>query len=93
MYISSAADHGFETPSGQTKGYTIDMCWFSTKHAALKSKSKDLLIRNRKNVSEWRNMFIRGLLILGETKPKGPAHGHQNMCMLLLFFFLFLLYC
>jgi hypothetical protein len=32
------------------------MCCFSAKHAALRSKSKDWLARNRNNVSEWSDM-------------------------------------
>ena len=32
------------------------------KQAALRRKSKDWLARNENNVSEWRDMFIRGLL-------------------------------
>jgi hypothetical protein len=34
---------------------------FSTKYAALGKKSKDGLARNQGNVSEWGDMFIRGL--------------------------------
>ena len=49
--------------AGQTKDYKIGICCFSTKHAALRSKSKDWLAQNQNNVSEWSNMSIRGLLI------------------------------
>jgi len=38
---SSAIDRGFEPWSGQTKDYTIGMCCFSAKYAALRRKSKD----------------------------------------------------
>jgi hypothetical protein len=41
--------------------FTIKTCSF-TKHTALRSKSKDWLIRNQNNVSEWSDMSIRGLL-------------------------------
>ena len=58
----SAVDHGFDPRSCQTKDYDIGMCCFSTKHAALKSKSKDWLARNRNKMSEWSNMSIRSLL-------------------------------
>jgi hypothetical protein len=34
----------------------------SAKHAALRRKSKDWLARNQNNVSEWSDMFTRGLL-------------------------------
>ena len=45
VLTSSAVDRGFEPRSGQTKG-------FSTKHAALRRKSKDWLARNQNNMSE-----------------------------------------
>jgi hypothetical protein len=62
MLASSVVDRGFESRSGQTKDYKIGICCFSTKHAALKGKSKDWLAQNQYNVSEWGNMFICGLL-------------------------------
>ena len=34
-----------------TKDYIIGICCFSSKHVALRSKSKDTLARNRDNVS------------------------------------------
>jgi hypothetical protein len=40
MLASSAVDCGFETRSSQTKANEIDICCLSTKHAALRSKSK-----------------------------------------------------
>jgi hypothetical protein len=45
VFTSSAVDRGFEPRSGQTKDYTIGMCFFSTKHAALRRKGKDWLAR------------------------------------------------
>ena len=62
MLASSALDRGFEPRSGQTKDYTIGIWCLSAKHAALKRKRKDWLARNQDNVSEWVDMFIRGLL-------------------------------
>jgi hypothetical protein len=59
---SSAVDRGFESRSGQSKDYTIGICCFSAKHAALRRKSKDWLARNQKNVSEWSDISTRGLL-------------------------------
>ena len=59
---SSAVDRGFEPRSGQTKDYTIGICCFSAKHAALRRKSKDWLARNQNNVSEWSDIFTRELL-------------------------------
>ena len=48
--------------SSQTKEYCIAICCFSTKHAALRTKSKDWLARNQDNVSEWSDMSTHGLL-------------------------------
>jgi hypothetical protein len=62
VLTSSAEDRGFEPRSGQTKDYTIGICFFSTKHAALRRKGKDWLARNQNNVSEWGNMSTCGLL-------------------------------
>ena len=53
VLASSVVDRGFEPRSGQTKDYTIGMCCFSAKHAALRRKSKDWLARNKNNMSEW----------------------------------------
>jgi hypothetical protein len=39
VLASSAVDRGFG--SGQTKDYNIGICFFSTKHAVLRRKSKD----------------------------------------------------
>jgi hypothetical protein len=52
-------DHGFEPRSGHTKDYKIGYCCFSTKHAALRRKSKDWLARNQNNVSEWSDMLFQ----------------------------------
>ena len=62
VLVSSAIDCGFEPRSGQTKEYKIGMCCFSAKHAALRRKSKDWLSRNQNNVSEWSDIYTRGLL-------------------------------
>jgi hypothetical protein len=59
---SSAVDCWFEPRTGQTKDYKIDICCFSAKHAALRRKSKDWLVRNQNNVSEWSDLSTRGLL-------------------------------
>ena len=53
VLATSVVDRGFEPRSGQTKDYTIGICCFSPKHAALKSKSKDWLAQNQYNVSKW----------------------------------------
>ena len=62
VLTSSGVDREFETRSGQTKDYEIGICFFSTKHAALRKKSKNWLAQNQDNVSEWGDMSIRGLL-------------------------------
>jgi len=59
---SSVVDRGFEPQSGQTKDYKIGICCFSTKHAALRRKSKDWLAQTQNNVSEWSDMSTRGQL-------------------------------
>ena len=58
VLASSVVDRGL----GQTKDYAIDICCFSSKHAALRRKSKDWLAGNQNNVSEWSDMSTRGLL-------------------------------
>jgi hypothetical protein len=64
VLASIAVDCGFK-PRGQSKDYEIGICCFSTKNAALKSKSKDRLGRNLDdvNVSECRDMSIPRILI------------------------------
>ena len=52
VFVSSAVDRGFEPQSVQTKDYKIGICCFSAKHAALRRKSKNWLVRNPNNVSE-----------------------------------------
>ena len=57
-----SVDCEFDPQSGQTKHYKIDICCFSPKHATLRRISKELLARNRDNVSVVGDMSIRGLL-------------------------------
>ena len=58
----SAEDRWIKPWSGQTKDYKIGICCFSTKHAALRRKSKDWLAQNQNNMSEWCDMSSRGLM-------------------------------
>ena len=58
----SAVDRGFEPRSGITRDYKIGICCFSAKHASLRGKSKDWLVWNQSNVSEWGDMSICRLL-------------------------------
>ena len=64
VLASSVVDCGFEPPSGRNKDNKIDICCFSTKHAALRRKSKNWLARNQDNVSELGDMSICWLLFL-----------------------------
>ena len=62
VFVSSVEDSGFEPRSGQTEDYKIGMCCFSTKHTALRRKSKDWSARNHSNVFELGDMSIHVLL-------------------------------
>jgi hypothetical protein len=62
VFASSAVDRGFEPWSGKIKDYKIGICCFSAKNAALRRKSKDWLVRNQNNVSEWSDMTTHELL-------------------------------
>jgi hypothetical protein len=62
VLASSAVDIWSESWSGQTKDYNNGIRCFSAKHATLRRKSKDWLAGNQDNVSEWSDMFTRGLL-------------------------------
>jgi hypothetical protein len=57
---SHRVDCGFESRPGLTKNYRIGICSFSTKHAALrrKTKDKDWMARNQDNVSKWSDISI-----------------------------------
>ena len=59
---SSVVDRGFEPQSSHTKDYNIGICYFSAKHAALRSKSKDWLVLNQDNMSEWRDVSTQRLI-------------------------------
>ena len=59
---SSVVDRGFQPWSGQTKAYEIGICCFSTKHTALRRKSKDWLAQNHNDMSEWSDISICRLL-------------------------------
>jgi hypothetical protein len=67
FYRSTSVDRGFETRLGQVKYYQICICCFSSKHSALRRKSKDWLARNQDNVSVWGDMSIHGLFQSAST--------------------------
>jgi hypothetical protein len=56
--VSSTVCLGFESHSALPITINGYVC-FSAKHAALRSKSKDWLVRNQDNVSKWRDMPTR----------------------------------
>ena len=62
VLASSVVDRGFKPQSGQNKDYKIDICCFSAKHTALRSKSKDWLAQIQNDVSEGTDLSTRGLL-------------------------------
>jgi hypothetical protein len=69
VLASSVVDRVFEPRSGQTKDYIISICCFTAMYAALRRKSKDWLVRNQDNVSEWGDMSI-GLLFQSDSTIK-----------------------
>ena len=63
VLASSAVDRGFQPLLGQTgQDYKIGIYCFSTKHTALRGKSKDWLAWNEDILSERGGMSIHGLL-------------------------------
>ena len=62
IMVSVLVNLGFDPRSGQAKNYTIEICFFSGTHSALRSKSKDKLYRNQNNVVEWNDTSTLGLL-------------------------------
>ena len=68
----------------QTKDYQLVFVAYNAKHAELRRKSKDWLPRNQDNVSEWSDMYIRGLLFplantIKKTKRVGlEKSGHHH---------------
>ena len=84
MLVSSAVDRRFESRSGQTKDYQLVCVAYNAKHAELRRKSKDWLARNQDDVSEWSDMYIRGLLFPLDNTMKKPKRvgleksGHHH---------------
>ena len=50
---------GFQNQLDQTKGYTIGICFFSTKYITSMRKSKDWFARYHDYVSQWSNISTR----------------------------------
>jgi hypothetical protein len=57
MLASSAVDHGFEPRKGKTKDYKIGICWFSTKHAALRRKKYTTVNNIQKQILPSNKLF------------------------------------
>ena len=51
VLASSVEGRWFDPRPGQTKDFKIDICYFSTKHALLRSKSNTWLAQSQNNVS------------------------------------------
>ena len=75
---------GYESRSCQTKEYTIGICCYSAKNAALRRKSKDWLARNHNNVSEWSDISTQWLLLAHLAKGKMSFYHHLAHFNLLL---------
>jgi hypothetical protein len=67
VLASSTAYHEFESWSGQNHDYKMCMCCFSTKHAALRRKSKELLARNQDNA--WYAVLEASTLAITPSMP------------------------
>jgi hypothetical protein len=67
---------GYELRSCQTKEYQIGICCFSAKNAALRRKSKDWLVRNQNNVSEWSDISTQLLLLAHLAKGNVSCYHH-----------------
>jgi hypothetical protein len=76
VLTSSAIDCGYDLRSCQTKEYTISICCFCAKNAALRTKSKDWLDRNQNNVSEWSDISTQWLLLAHPAKGKMSFYHH-----------------
>jgi hypothetical protein len=64
MVSMLVVDRGFDPRSGQTKDYQIGICCFSAKHATLRRKSKDWLVRNQNNVSYTEDNVVLNFSVL-----------------------------
>ena len=62
VLVWSAVDIGFQVHVGSYQRIKIDICCFSAKDATLRNKSRDWLVQNLDNVSEWSDMFTDRLL-------------------------------
>ena len=70
MLSLSALVQGFELQSDPTEHYQFGIWCFYAKHAALRSKSKDLFAWNQDNVFELSDMSTRRLLFQWDSTIK-----------------------
>ena len=73
VLASSAVDRWFQSRSGQTKDYEIGICYFSAKQADQSSKSKDWLVLNQDNVSEWGDIIYPQTVVSVSQHYKNPT--------------------
>ena len=76
VLASSVIDCGYELRPCQTKEYTIGICCFFAKNAALRRKSKNWLARNQNNVSQWSDISTQRLLLAHLAKGKVSIYHH-----------------
>jgi hypothetical protein len=76
VLASSAIICGYELRSCQTKKYTIGICCFSAKNAALRRMSKDWLARDQNNVSGWSDISTQWLSLAHLAKGKVSFYHH-----------------
>jgi post-segregation antitoxin (ccd killing protein) len=68
--VSSTIDREFEPRSDQTQDYKIGICCFSALRELQRSKSKDWLARNQNKMSEWSDIYTRGMLFANKNPAK-----------------------
>ena len=82
VFASSVVDLGFERRKGNSKDYNICICFFSAKHATLRSKNKNRLAQNQDHLSEWRHMSTCGLFCQSantiEIQHNHSHHHHHH---------------
>ena len=59
MFALNVVNCGFEPLSGQTKDQNIGICYLSTKYAALRSKSKEIMAGKQDNVYLWTVVSVK----------------------------------
>lgn len=78
MLTLSAVYQGFVPQLGQTNNFKIDICYFSAKHAAFRSKSNDYLAHSRDDVSEQSNIRTDEQNHLIQKNVLSPIYNWQT---------------